>query len=149
MSMAVSEWQINSTETNGLVGQQPTLTPGDSGDFTFGFYSVVGEPTTHVNRYETVLGYGEFAGQFDTYETIDGDLYWRESRQGVSQLVHLVPPTDSPTGRGLWGLVESIEDATTFSQARCELTLSIVKIADSSTFATESDLRTAREVHGP
>jgi hypothetical protein len=143
------KWQINGTATNGLAGQQPTLTPGDSGDYTFGFYSVVGEPTTHVSRYETVLGYGDFAGQFYTYETIEGDIYWRESRPGTSQLVHLVPPDDSPTGRGLWGLIESVEDATTLSQARCELTLSIVKIASGSEFETEADIRTAREVHGP
>lgn len=144
-----AQWTINGTATNGLAGQQPTLTPGDSGDFTFGFYSVVGSPTTHVDRYETVLGYGEFAGQFDTYETIEGDLYWRESRPDASQLVHLGPPDDSPTGRGLWGLVESIEDATTLSQARCELTLSIIKLAPGSDFATEADIRDAREVHGP
>lgn len=149
MSMARPNWTVNGTETNGLAGSQPTLTPGDSGDFTFGFYSKVGEPTTHVDRYEMVLSYGEFAGQYDTYETIHGDLHWRESRSGTSQLVRISPPSDSPTGRGLWGLVESIEDATTLSQARCELTLSIIKIADERDFATEADIRAARERHGP
>lgn len=143
------EWEINGTATNGLVGQQPALTPGESDDFTFGFYSVVGEPTTHITRYETVLSYADYAGQFEIFETIEGDIYWYELRPGASQLVHLVPPDNSPTGREFWGLIESLEDATTFSQARCELTLSIIKIADGSDFTTEADLRDVRETTGP
>lgn len=148
-----AEWTVNQTATNGLAGVQPSLTPGESGDFTFGFYSEVGEPETHVDRYKTVLDYAEYAGQFDSYESIDGDVYWHEQRPANSPLVHLVPPDNSPTGRAIWGLIESLEDATTFSQARCELTLSIVMIAPSGTgtgeFATEDELRSSRQATGP
>lgn len=148
-----TEWTVNQTATNGLAGEQPALTPGQTGDFTFGFYSEVGEPETHVARYEAVLGYAEFANQYDSYETINGDVYWHEQRPGDTPLVHLIPPDNSPTGREIWGLIESLEDATTFSQARCELTLSIVMIAPggsgSGEFATEADIRAGREVTGP
>lgn len=148
-----AKWMINETETNGLVGKQPALTPGESGNFTFGFYTAVGEPTTHVDRYDAVRSYADFAGRFDAYEVLNGDLYWYEQRPQESPLVHLIPPDDSPTGREIWGLIESIEDATTLSQARCELTLSIQMVAAGGTgtdeFETEAAIRAAREVTGP
>jgi hypothetical protein len=147
------DWTVNGTQTNGLIGEQPALTPGESSDFAFGFYSQVGEPTTHVDRYNAVREYAKFAGQFVTYETIDGDIFWYEQREGASPLVHLVPPDDSPTGREIWGLIESMEDATTLSQARCELSLSIIMIApggpDTDEFATEDEIRSVREATGP
>lgn len=143
-------WLINSTESEGLVGQQPMLSPGDSGEFTFGFYG-----SDAISRYDTVRELGKYAGQYTIYETIEGDVYWREQRPSVSQLVHLrpAPNADSPTGRGIWGLVANIDDETTYSRTRCQLILSVVLIApvgpDTDEFETEADLRTAREVHGP
>lgn len=148
-----TDWLVNTTLTNGLVGEQPALTPGERGEFIFGFYSEVGQPTTHVDRYDTVRDYASYAGQFDTYETLTGDVYWYEQRPGESPLIHLVPPDESPTGREIWGLIDSLDDATTFSQARCELTLSIVFIAPGGTasneFETEADIREARQTQGP
>lgn len=148
-----TDWTVNGTLTNGLVGDQPALKPTESDSFTFGFYSEVGQPPTHVARYEAVLEYTQYAGTFDVYKTVTGDAYWYEQDPSGSPLVHLVPPDDSPTGRESWGLIDSLDDATTFSQARCELTLSIVFIAPGGTaqgeFDTEADIRAARQARGP
>jgi hypothetical protein len=150
-------WQINITETDGLIADQPALTPGESGDYSFLFrkrpeWDSLTED--HIQRFETARQAADNAGEFDSYTTITNDIYWREQDpSGPSPLVKITAADDDPTARSIWGLVESVETDTSYPVEQCTLTLSILFIADVGTdtgeFSSESDIRTAREVHGP
>lgn len=146
-------WTINGTEADGMLDTQPSSTPGESGDYPFRFRPTEGADD-HITRFETVRDYDESAGQFDTYEAIDGTVHWREQQTtGPSPLVKIEPPTGNQVAHSIWGLVESVEDATMYGPTGCELTLSIMHIAAVGTgtgeFDTESAIRTELEVTGP
>lgn len=147
MSATPIPWTINGIETTGLAGEQPGVQPGLSAEYVFGF------PGGDRGRqaYNDVLEYTRHAGQFDTYEHIEsGKWFWREQvADGTSPLVHIVPGSQSPTGREIWGLIESYEDSTTYSESRLQLSLSIFIIAFGDEFDSEPELRTAREEKGP
>lgn len=144
-------WTVNGTETDGLEGPQSTLTPGDTPDFTFLIRDRPDweDPTDdHLSRYRQIRSFASVAGQFDSYESVEGDWYWREQTT-ETPLVRIVPPDDDPIAQAIWGLIDDIEDETTLSEKRCVLTLSVRIISLGDTFSSETALRTAREVTGP
>lgn len=147
-------WTINGTQVDGLRDVQPAPTPGSSGDYPFGFRPTSQAPNDHISRFETLRDYAISAGQFDTYESIPGDIYWREQQtSGPSPLVEVQPPAGNQIAHPFWGLIDSVEDATIYGQSDCELSLSITFITPYGTgtdeFDTESALRAGREVTGP
>lgn len=147
-------WTINGTEADGMLDTQPSSTPGESGDYPFRFRPTEGADD-HITRFETVRDFAESASQYDSYESIEGEIHWRE-QLGPGQsspLVEIDPPTGNQVAHPVWGLVESVEDATMYGPTGCELTLSIMHIAAVGTgtgeFDSESAIRTARQVTGP
>lgn len=145
MSATPIPWTINGIETVGLIGEQPGVRPGATGDYAFGF------PGGEAGRqaYNDVLDLTRNAGQYDTYETIGGVFYFREQTTGTSPLVHIVPDDMSPTGTAVWALIEDFDNPTTYSDARLQLSLSVFIIALGESYESEIALRTAREVSGP
>lgn len=144
-------WTINGTETDGLEGAQTGLTPGESNDYSFVFRPRPewDDPTdNHIDRYKTIRSLVGAAGQYDSYESIQGDMYWREQTT-QSPLVYIEPPTDDPTAQAVWGLIDSYDDSTTMAERRCVMSLSVLVISVGDTYATETEIRTAREVTGP
>lgn len=149
-------WRVNDTETDGLIGDQPALIPGESDDFSFLFRSRPEweDPTDdHVQRFNDARAYAKNAGAYYTWETIETDIYWKDRVSDPSPLVKITAPDDDPTATSIWGLIESIDSDTSYPVEQCTLSLSIFKLADVGTgtgeFATEADLRDVREVHGP
>lgn len=147
-------WTINGTEADALLDAQPAPTPGESGDYPFQFRPGTTPTDDHISRFTTVRDFAESASQFDTYESISGKWHWREQQTtGPSPLVEIQPPAGNAVAHPVWGLVDSVEDATMHGPTGCELTLSIVHIAavgtDTGEFDTESDLRSSRQATGP
>lgn len=149
-------WRINSTETDGLVDDQPALTPGESDDFSFLFRSRPGwdDPTDdHLQRFDTARGYAANAGTAISYTTIETDIYWYEQVSNPSPLVKITAPDDDLTAISLWGLIEEVDADTSYPSEQCVLSLGILMITpvgtDDGEFETEADLRAARQTKGP
>lgn len=146
------QWTVNGTETDGLEGSQTGLIPGETADYSFLFRPRPDwdDPTDdHIERYQSVRELVAVAGQFDSYESIDGTQHWREQTT-QSPLVHIEPPDwDDPTSQRVWGLLDGYDDGTTMSDKRCILSLSVLVISTGDEFTTEAAIRTEREVTGP
>lgn len=145
-------WTINNIEADGLRGPQPAPLPGESNDYPFGFLPT-GATDEHVTRFKTLRNYAHSAGEYDIYDTISGDIFWREQEtNGPSPLVEVQPPIDNQIAHPFWGLVESVADETMVDN-NCILTVSLVYVAavgtDIGEFSNEADIRSVREVHGP
>lgn len=144
------QWTVNGTETDGLDGAQTGLVPGETSDYSLLFRSRPDweDPTDdHLDRYRTIRSLTSVAGQYDTYESIEGIWHWRE-QTSQSPLVRIEPPDDDPTAQVVWGLIDGYEDGTTMAEKRCVLSLSVLVISTGDEFTTESAIRTAREVTG-
>lgn len=141
-------WTVNGTETDGLEGSEPNVAPGETVDYPFLFAPRHTAGDDHIERFRTVRDVTLAMGLYDTYETLDGIWYWRE-QGSKSPLVHIEPPSDDPTARRVWGLIEGFDDNTTLADKRCTLTLSIQPISIGNEFTTETQIRQDREVIGP
>lgn len=143
-------WEINGTQTDGLSGAQSGLAAGNSPEFEFSFLPR-GPNNGHIDRYEAVRQITRSAGYFQAYETLTHEWHFRDDTSGTSKtspLVHIAPPDGSLIGREVWGLVEDFNDATVTPENRCMLSLTVKLIHIGSGFASESDIRDAREVAG-
>lgn len=141
-------WKVNGIETDGLVGPQAPLTVGETVDYPFLFRPRQSPAPGHIERYEAVRELGLASGQFDTYETLNGEWYFKENGGDISPLIGIVPPDRDPTARRVWGLIEGYGDDTTLADKRCELSLSVLLLSVGDTYTTESALRADREVPG-
>ena len=126
-----------------LEDTQPAPKRGDTADF-----SVVLVPDgrgDHVARYEQLVAYQDFAGEYTLHEIEDGTVAYTETHQsnapGGSLLVAVRPANDDLTGRGIWGLVDDVSDEAPDPETRAPVTLSLVYLALYGTGVGEYDAR--------
>lgn len=140
----------------GIEPPVPSIPRGDSGDFTFRFYTRhyhradPPAPPTHLERYERLLKLNNNAGSYITHTTVGNRVTYMEQIPDVAEslLVKLEPAYDSHV-RGVWGLVDGVEDSTTMEDAVVALDMSIMKLADADTYESRADLRADLENGGP
>ena len=125
-----------------LEDTQPAPKRGDMADF-----SVVLVPDgrgDHVARYEQLVAYQDFAGEYDLHEIDGGAVGYTETHSGTppggSLLVAVHPANDDLTGRGIWGLIDGVSDDAEVPRKRAPITLSIVYLAPLSRYGTRSEL---------
>lgn len=153
-------WRIDNGQQqyplDGHMGSEETLTPGES--YSLSVYltgnsdSSVGEWPGYVERYQTLIQYGERAGLFALHEPMGGSVAFTETHDGAvpagSLLVALRPPVDSETGRGMWALVSAVADNTTLPSALCQFEMELTHLAQLDEYSGFSAARAALEREG-
>lgn len=128
-------WRVETGDaeipTTSLLDSQPAPKRGASADFAFQLRpDGYGD---HVARYEQLVAFRDFGGEFDVHMVDGGRAAYSETHRGSapggSLVVALRPPDDVPTARGIWGLVESVEDSTEVPDRVCFVDLSVVYLA--------------------
>lgn len=147
MPAATTAWQIGGVEVSWLEADQPDLARGESD--TFEVRLVPDGRGNHVGRYEQLMAYQPHMGEFDTYQAIKGTIRYREQHTRTSLLTAVVPPTDDPTGRGVWGLIEQVSDSTEVPQKKCLVAVDVLYLAALDEFADKQAVRDALEATGP
>lgn len=153
-------WRIDNGQQqyplDGHMGPEETLTPGESYGLsivlTSSSDSSTGEWPGYVECYQTLIQYGERAGLFALHEPMGGGVTYTETHDGAvpagSLLVALRPPVDSETGRGMWGLVSSVTDATTLPSALCQFEMELTHLAQLDGYSDFPAVREALEREG-
>lgn len=128
-------WRVETaggtTPISWLEETQPAAKRGETADFDFRL--VPDGRGDHVGRYKELTAYIDWGGEYHLHDVGGGLFAYTEAHEGNapdgSLLVAVRPPNDSRTGRGLWGLVDSVGDDTEVPHKRCLVTLSIAYIA--------------------
>jgi len=139
-------WQIGGVEVSRLEGSQPDMVRGESDAYDVAL--VPDGRGDHVARYESLMAYQPYVGEYDLYQSDDGTVYYHEQHGQPSLLTAVVPATDDPTGRGVWGLIDDIGDDTETPQMRCLVSVDVTYVADLRRYDTEAQASAAHEVDG-
>ena len=130
---------------------QATFIPGKTVTYAGAFRQHANEERHgFLRRWERLRAFEEVAGAYAA--ELDGKSRpWYREQHGsdLTALVAVYPPAESAaTGhvRGLWGLVDDIEDATNTEQTRRALSFSILYLADLDEFESARAVRNAFEV---
>lgn len=129
--------------------QQPAVPRGDSDERTLLFQPRRADHARdHIERHGALLDFREYAGSFSLSLTIDNSPVYSESHNNESLLVALRPPDALDTGRGLWGLLDSVSDDTNVPQTQWALSLSLTYLAPLDEYRTHAAVRDAHERRG-
>lgn len=115
--------------------------------FGFGYNDGVGAPAE--DRHETLREYLDYAPTVITKRALDGTAYYREVAADDQSLLMSFEPSsylDSRGIHGLWGVVVGGRDVTEEPRVNMRLELEVFLLAESSEFASRSDVESAREV---
>ena len=121
-----------------LISPQPALRVGETLSYEFLFVEEPGEDRTEYRgRHADLLSYSDIAGQYANGLDAKHRPWFREQhprRSADESVLAAIRPPDAMqndgTGRGLWCLVESIEDTTNLAQTRWGLALDVEYLAD-------------------
>ena len=130
-----------------VVESQPAPPLGETAGWDLLFRPEVGANDL-LERYRALLAFREHAGAYAAGVDARHEPWYREQHDRTSLLVALRPPTDSATGRGVWGLVDTIEDNTTTPSARAVVSIDLLVLASTEEFGTAGALRNALEADG-
>lgn len=99
----------------------------------------------HIDRYEALREFGDYAGAAQAETALNGDVWFTEfiaADAPVDSLVlALEPGVELTATPGIWGLVESVDDATVYPESVAYLSMTVTVLAE----LTEYDSRTAME----
>jgi hypothetical protein len=138
------------------VSPQPAFRYGETLSYEFLFNEEPGETRTEYrDRHADLLGYDAIAGQYASGLDIKHRPWFREQHPrrsaDESALAAIRPPdamqTDD-TGRGLWCLVEAVEDITNVTQTRWGLALDVEYLADLGDYNSADEVRADFEADG-
>jgi hypothetical protein len=126
-----------------LEDTQPAPKRGDTADFDVVF--VPDGRGDHVARYEALMAYADYAGQYTLHDPEGPAVAYtethRESAPGGSLVIAVRPAGDDPTGRGVWGLIEGVSDDAAVPRKRAPATLSVAYLAPYGTGTDAYDQR--------
>lgn len=140
-------WQIGGVEVSWLEADQPDMVRGESD--TFEVRLVPDGLGNHVARYEQLMAYQPHAGEFDTFEAIAGTVHYREQHNRTSLLTAVIPATDDPTGRGVWGLIEAVSDGTEVPEKKCLVSVDVLHLAALDEYPDRAAVEDALHATGP
>jgi hypothetical protein len=134
---------------------EPTSThrPGETVGFEFAFESLPNATTTTQDRFERVREYEQIAGQYASGLDQRSRPWYREQHGHVGELSVLCkiePPLNLAINgvRGLWGIVEAVEDRTPTTLVPPRISLSVLYLAELSEFGTHAGVRNAFSAEG-
>ena len=129
-----------------VIESQPAPPLGETASWDLLFRPEAG--ADHLERYRALLAFREHAGSYVAGVDVRHRPWYREQHDRESLLVALRPPADSQTGRGVWGLIDTIEDDTTTPSARAVVSIDLLVLASTEEFGTAGALRNALEADG-
>ena len=153
-------WRITAPDDSGPipvslnVSQQPAFSD-DTLSYEFVFRALPGDDRgAFRERHARVLTYQPtVADEFALGHSMAGAPWYRETHneEGLSALAAIRPPDEmqaDDTGRGLWCLIESVEDETNLPQTRWALTAGVRYLASLDEYADHAAVRNALEREG-
>lgn len=155
-----NSWLIHTSEgvihADGIVPPVPSLARGDSGTFSFRIYTDQyhgQDPPAypdHLDRYETLLEMDEHAGSYVDHRTPNNEIIYQEQRPGgVPELLVKLEPVYETGVRGVWGLLDSVEDETTMESELVDLDITVMKLANADAYDDRIALQSDLENGGP
>ena len=104
---------------------------------------------TAKERYDRLKEYGKYAGYATTSTTL-GSVYFTESadfeRSDVDGLVVKIRPgNDVAQARGIWGVIESLNDTTEIFGSIARIDMSVFVLAQADEYENETQVRNAFE----
>lgn len=152
-------WTIGTDRADGGIvangevsGSTPELTRGERTTLTFAFWydsAVDADPSAHIQRYEDLRAYSEYAGSMTTARGIDGKPYFTEripaSAPVDSLVLDFVPGSDYEAFPTVWGIVRDVTDETRFVQDVARLEVSIVVLGDGADYADRAAVKSDLE----
>jgi hypothetical protein len=136
-----------------LVSPQPAFSD-DTLEYSFLFDSQPNESVDgYQERHAALLGYEpDIADEWALGYTMSGTPYYAETHgESGSALAAIRPPDEMQTdgtGRGLWCLIESVDDNTNPSQTVWRLTVGVRYLADLAEYADAAAVRDDFEREG-
>jgi hypothetical protein len=130
------------------------LVPGETIPYEFAFRYRQGDAdrTARRDRHARLLSYEELVGNLATGTDARGTPWYREQHGDPdrSLLIAVRPPTHLRDRgvRGVWGLVETVEDATDLTLAAPRARLSVVVLAPLSDYDSARQVRADFEADG-
>jgi hypothetical protein len=123
-------WLIGRSRVDGILGEHPTLTIGETATF-----DVVLTPrrlANHLGRYEQLRDRILYASETVLMgRTYDGRPWFTEQHNKESLVVKVQPGRDTNTGqRGVWGIIDGGDDATTLPETMAQLSVDIHVLAE-------------------
>ena len=151
---ATEHWRVDHeagvTLVDEILSPQSAPKVGDTPSWTLNFRGGTGVPTDFHDRFDAIFEFAEYAGLYASNIMSGNHLVYAEqiSASNESLLVALRPPADSPTLRGVWGLVNDVSDETDMPQTKWRLDVSLEYIAPLSKYADHAAVREAHEKQG-
>ena len=147
-------WTIGTDRSDGGIvvngetsGSTPSYTRGDRGDLNFALWydpSIDTDPSGHVDRYEKLREYGDFAGSMNVNRSANGIPHYTErvpASAPVDTLVlDFVPGADVDATPGFWAIVRSVDDPTRYPQDTARLNMSVTVLAELGEYADRTAL---------
>jgi hypothetical protein len=130
-----------------VIESQPAPPLGETASWDLLFRPEVGA-TDHLERYRALLAFREHVGAYAAGVDVRHRPWYREQHDRESLLVALRPPVDSQTGRGVWGLIDDMEDETTTPARRAVVSLDLLVLADGDDYNSASEVRADFEADG-
>lgn len=134
----------------------PSLSRGESGTFSFWFYTRHYQnqdppnPPTHLERYERLLTLNENGGSYIINGTVGNrQTFMQQIPDSAESILVKLEPSYDTRARGVWALVDGVEDATTMEHEVVQLDMSVTKLADAERYDSRADLRADLENGGP
>lgn len=150
--MADQDWRVNGVACE-VEGVPEVHTPGESESYRLLFERDL-DASGHVERFREVREVLDMAGRYVTYETLQGEVMYRNQASSGDPLVSIQPPGSMATIGGVWGLAEggadtSPNDASVSGGAALLLDLDVLRLADYDEYADRADAQAALEATGP
>lgn len=151
------QWRMDAPDgttiiTNHLISPQPALVDDTLG-FEFVFMQLDGEAqTAYQDRHDALRAFEDMQGEYALHDPMGGGRTYTETNATSGTILTAIRPPDAMqadgTGRGLWGLVESVENTTNTSQSLWGLSFSIQYLADLGEYADATAVRNSLEREG-
>lgn len=139
---------------NLLVTNPGTFVFGETVEFEFTFSQLpIEEQLAYRDRHDDLRDYELVTGAYATGEDVNHRPWFREqhNRDGRTAVVGVIPPdsaAEDGSARGLWGLVDAIEDRTDVAQTRWALGFEVLFLAEHSEYADADAVKRDLEASG-
>ena len=133
-----------------LVTPQPAFIPGETVEYEFLLLPRRDDtPEDYQQRQRTLLGYERIAGAYASGLDARRRPWFHEQHPTGDSVVVAIQPPDAKqtdgTGRGLWGLVESVGNLTNLPQTQWGVGFSVEYLAEFDEYDSERAARNAME----
>ncbi|EMA42655.1 hypothetical protein C449_15973 [Halococcus saccharolyticus DSM 5350] len=134
-----------------LLESQPAPSIGTTGTWSFKLVPD-GRTEPHIDRYERLVAYQDYAGLYALHEPMGGGVEYTETHDGQppggSLLVALRPADWDSTGRGVWGLIAGVDDSTEVPEQQCLVDVELAYLAQLGDYSDTAAVREALENGG-